>query len=68
MDEIVSVSVYKEISALTGDKTDKKKDIFDPDHVRICAPQSHQICQVMTIVLLAMYCIDIDLAAKEAIQ
>ncbi|KAL6722394.1 hypothetical protein Aduo_020000 [Ancylostoma duodenale] len=42
MDEIVSVSVYKEISALTGDKTDKKKDIFDPDHVRICAAQSHQ--------------------------
>ncbi|WKY11080.1 hypothetical protein Q1695_002987 [Nippostrongylus brasiliensis] len=34
MDEIVSVSVYKEISALTGDKEDKIKDIFDPNHVR----------------------------------
>ncbi|EYC08884.1 hypothetical protein Y032_0063g3412 [Ancylostoma ceylanicum] len=42
MDEIVSVSVYKEISALTGNKTDKKKDIFDPDHVRISAPLSQQ--------------------------
>ncbi|VDM52204.1 unnamed protein product [Angiostrongylus costaricensis] len=35
MDEIVSVSVYKDISALTGDEAEKKKDIFDPDHVAI---------------------------------
>ncbi|PIO77384.1 LysM domain protein [Teladorsagia circumcincta] len=43
MDEIVSVSVYKEISALTGDKEDKKKDIFDPNHVRTPATSvSHQ--------------------------
>ncbi|KAE9412987.1 hypothetical protein Angca_010141 [Angiostrongylus cantonensis] len=33
MDEIVSVSVYKDINALTGDEAEKKKDIFDPDHV-----------------------------------
>ncbi|KAJ1374691.1 hypothetical protein KIN20_037438, partial [Parelaphostrongylus tenuis] len=33
MDEIVSVSVYKDISALTGNQSEKKKDIFDPDHV-----------------------------------
>ncbi|KAK6019748.1 LysM domain protein [Ostertagia ostertagi] len=44
MDEIVSVSVYKEISALTGDKEDKKKDIFDPNHVRTPATSvSHQV-------------------------
>ncbi|NP_001360511.1 Oxidation resistance protein 1 [Caenorhabditis elegans] len=34
MDEIQSVSVYKEISGLTGDKAEKKRDIFDPDHLR----------------------------------
>ena len=34
MDEIQSVSVYKEISGLTGDKEEKKRDIFDPDHLR----------------------------------
>ncbi|EGT60474.1 hypothetical protein CAEBREN_16690 [Caenorhabditis brenneri] len=34
MDEIQSVSVYKEISGLTGDKDEKKRDIFDPDHLR----------------------------------
>uniref|UniRef100_A0A1I7XMU2 Uncharacterized protein n=1 Tax=Heterorhabditis bacteriophora TaxID=37862 RepID=A0A1I7XMU2_HETBA len=34
MDEIMSVSVYKEIGALMGDRAEKKKDIFDPDHVR----------------------------------
>ncbi|KAK6754728.1 hypothetical protein RB195_013609 [Necator americanus] len=43
MDEIVSVSVYKEITALTGDKTDKKKDIFDPNHIRTDAPQSESV-------------------------
>nr|CDJ89972.1 Peptidoglycan-binding lysin and GRAM domain containing protein [Haemonchus contortus] len=43
MDEIVSVSVYKEISGLTGDKEEKKKDIFDPNHVRTPATSvSHQ--------------------------
>ncbi|ULT86160.1 hypothetical protein L3Y34_006093 [Caenorhabditis briggsae] len=34
MDEIQSVSVYKEISGLTGDKEEKKRDIFDPEHLR----------------------------------
>ncbi|CAI2353561.1 unnamed protein product [Caenorhabditis sp. 36 PRJEB53466] len=34
MDEIVSVSVYKEIGGLTGDTAEKKRDIFDPDHLR----------------------------------
>ncbi|CAD6199692.1 unnamed protein product [Caenorhabditis auriculariae] len=34
MDEIVAVSVYKEIGGLTGDTNEKKRDIFDPDHVR----------------------------------
>ncbi|CAI4231561.1 unnamed protein product [Auanema sp. JU1783] len=34
MDEIISVSLYKEIAALTGDRVEKKKDIFDPNHVR----------------------------------
>ncbi|KAK5980958.1 LysM domain-containing protein [Trichostrongylus colubriformis] len=45
MDEIVSVSVYKEISALTGDKEDKKKDIFDPNHVRTPAMSVSQVSQ-----------------------
>ncbi|KHJ96175.1 LysM domain protein [Oesophagostomum dentatum] len=43
MDEIVSVSVYKEISALTGGKADKKKDIFDPNHVMTEAPPSKPV-------------------------
>uniref|UniRef100_A0A8R1E479 LysM domain-containing protein n=2 Tax=Caenorhabditis japonica TaxID=281687 RepID=A0A8R1E479_CAEJA len=34
MDEIVSVSVYTEISGLTGDTAEKKRDIFDPEHLR----------------------------------
>ncbi|CAB3398512.1 unnamed protein product [Caenorhabditis bovis] len=34
MDEIVAVSVYKEVGGLTGNKEEKKRDIFDPDHVR----------------------------------
>lgn len=34
MEEIQSVSVYKDIGALLGDKSEKKKDIFDPNHVR----------------------------------
>uniref|UniRef100_A0A1I7V4E8 LysM domain-containing protein n=1 Tax=Caenorhabditis tropicalis TaxID=1561998 RepID=A0A1I7V4E8_9PELO len=34
MDEIQSVSVYKEIGGLTGDKEEKKRDIFDPEHLR----------------------------------
>ncbi|VDO22260.1 unnamed protein product [Haemonchus placei] len=42
MDEIVSVSVYKEISGLTGDKEEKKKDIFDPNHVRTPATSVSQ--------------------------
>lgn len=56
MDEIVSVSVYKEISALMGDKEVKKKDIFDPDHVR--TPLT-SICQVVgfsySMLLLFLY-------------
>ncbi|EGT58660.1 hypothetical protein CAEBREN_07109 [Caenorhabditis brenneri] len=32
--KLQSVSVYKEISGLTGDKDEKKRDIFDPDHLR----------------------------------
>ncbi|PAV76412.1 hypothetical protein WR25_11588 [Diploscapter pachys] len=34
MEEIVSVSVYKEFSSIMGDITEKKKEIFDPEHVR----------------------------------
>lgn len=34
MEEIVSVSVYKEFSSIMGDITEKKKEIFDPKHVR----------------------------------
>ena len=30
MDEIVAVCVYKEITGLTGDRDDKKREIFDP--------------------------------------
>ena len=34
LNEIVAVSVYKEISGLTGDRDDKKREIFDPDCVK----------------------------------
>lgn len=34
MEEIVSVSVYKEFSSIMGDIAEKKKEIFDPKHVR----------------------------------
>ncbi|CAI5450337.1 unnamed protein product [Caenorhabditis angaria] len=39
MDEIMAVSVYKEIGGLTGDRAEKKRDIFDPDHVRTTQEQ-----------------------------
>ncbi|GMR59270.1 hypothetical protein PMAYCL1PPCAC_29465 [Pristionchus mayeri] len=34
MEEIQSVSVYKDIGGLFGDRGEKKKDIFDPEHLR----------------------------------
>ncbi|KAK0407823.1 hypothetical protein QR680_003616 [Steinernema hermaphroditum] len=34
MDEILSVSVYKDIDGLTGAKATKKRSVFDPDHYR----------------------------------
>ncbi|CAJ0591322.1 unnamed protein product [Cylicocyclus nassatus] len=43
MDEIVSVSVYKDVGALTGDKAEKKRDIFDPNHVRTEPPKSEAV-------------------------
>ncbi|TKR69556.1 hypothetical protein L596_021697 [Steinernema carpocapsae] len=34
MEEILSVSVYKDIDGLTGAKATKKRSVFDPDHLR----------------------------------
>lgn len=37
MDEIMSVAVYKDIGALTGE-TDKVEKMYDPEHVRTPPP------------------------------
>lgn len=35
MEDIMSVSLYKDVEAmLIGDKSEKKKEIFDPQNVR----------------------------------
>lgn len=33
MESIISVTVYKHISSLTGEKQNKEEDIFDPERV-----------------------------------
>lgn len=33
MENIISVTVYKHISSLTGEKLNKEEDIFDPERV-----------------------------------
>lgn len=36
MEDIVSVTVYKQFGDLTGERKNKKKDLFDPEGVRYC--------------------------------
>ncbi|VDK48348.1 unnamed protein product, partial [Cylicostephanus goldi] len=51
MDEIVSVSVYKDVGALTGDKAEKKRDIFDPNHVRTEPPKSESVAKIINLLI-----------------
>uniref|UniRef100_A0A1I7XWD1 LysM domain-containing protein n=1 Tax=Steinernema glaseri TaxID=37863 RepID=A0A1I7XWD1_9BILA len=49
MEEILSVSVYKDIDGLTGAKATKKRSVFDPDHHRSPEEASGAVAPIVEV-------------------